>query len=272
MAPRLRSSKSVADKKMPKRGGGGETEKPVPTAIPAEELSMYEDFLDTYAYDVEMADELPMWMKVLFLCTNLPYWIIAIAALAHDNILNDAIHPHLEGICGLPAFYFVFALLIASSSTAMHFAQLNISTSCGCCTSRDEAQPRRNKFDRYLRKHRTQLNLQVMDVNCATASFLSCLLCRNWVDVLVPFAYGCPFFIGAILAKQRNNYYAYVVLHGIWHLLSASVVWHVVMPPLSSLVSDYVLLLVVSFSGLSDASGVYNASNSSVFDDCFGLC
>lgn len=214
-----------------------------------------------------------MWAKVLFLCTNLPYWLIALGSLAHDNILNDAIHPHLENICGLPAFYFVFATLIAFSSTAMHFSQLNISTSCGCCSSGETpSPPRRNKFDKYLRQHRTQLNLQVMDVNCATASFLSCLLCRDWMDVLVPFAYGVPFFVGAILAKQRRNFHAYVFLHGIWHLVSASVVWHVVMPSISSLVSDYVLLLTISFSGLSQAAGVHNATDSIGFDDCFGFC
>ena len=89
-----------------------------------------------------MAVELPIWVKVLFLATNVPYiWVCFWLAVQPGFASNAALPSAAASVCRMSALYVAVLGAISLSSMLMHGAQMQFLCLCGCtrsCANRRE--------------------------------------------------------------------------------------------------------------------------------------
>jgi len=171
--------------------------------------------------DRVLSEAIPLWAKIVFLSTNLPYWIIAGVA-GYDWLRISLFHETFAElhVCGHPALYFIGGLLVAASSTVMHGSQLRLG-SCFCC-----AHPTRSEKFHELKWQKV---FKRVDISCALSALLACVYCHSWNDLLATFAVALPLFVAGVFLKRLSWHYLYMVAHGSWHIVTALLVWDAVL-------------------------------------------
>ena len=115
--------------------------------------------------------------------------------------------------------YAFFASLVAVTSTLMHANQLRLGTCC--CTADQEA---------FFVSLDAQKFTKRLDMFCATSALIACMFCRSQQEVFEVMVIGAPLFLGGALLKRMGWHYSYMVAHGTWHVVTASLVWYVLWP------------------------------------------
>ena len=119
-----------------------------------------------------LSESVPFIAKIMFLATNVPYWIIAFTA-TYDWVslsMNGELIDDVQ-VCGRPELYAIGGFLVAASSTIMHGAQLRLGQ-CFCC-----AHPSRmEKFHDIT----WQTRFKKIDVGCAVSAVIACISCHAW--------------------------------------------------------------------------------------------
>jgi len=171
--------------------------------------------------DKKLSETLPLWAKLVFLATNVPYWIAAGVA-GYDWFLMTAYHETKEElhICGHPAMYFIVGVAVALSSTIMHGSQMRLG-SCFCCS-----HPTRS--EQFHEPHLQKVFKRV-DIFCASSAVLACIACRAWDDLAMTFAVALPLFVSGVFLKRLSYHYSYLITHGLWHIVTAALAWDAVM-------------------------------------------
>lgn len=168
--------------------------------------------------DRQLSEAIPLWMKLTFLATNLPYWTIAWVALV-DSLGPDFRGAHVH-VCGRPELYALGGFLVAASSTLMHGSQLRLGQ-CFCCL-----HPQRTEL---FHEASSQKLFKKVDVLCAVSALLACVACRTWGDVMGVFSIALPLFVAGVVLKRMAWHYSYLVAHGLWHVvtsaLAADFIW-----------------------------------------------
>lgn len=171
--------------------------------------------------DRVLSEVIPLWAKVVFLGTNLPYWIITCTA-GYDwirlTLLNES--PADVHVCGHPALYFIAGLMVATSSTVMHGSQMRLG-SCFCC-----AHPVRSEQFHELEWQKV---FKRVDISCACLALFACVFCHAWSDLALTLIVALPLFIGGIFLKRLKYHYLYLLAHGAWHVVTAMLVWDAVL-------------------------------------------
>jgi hypothetical protein len=168
-----------------------------------------------------LSESIPLWVKLVFVGTNLPYWVIAFVA-GYDWFLMRVYHESKEDlhVCGHPAVYFIVGLVVALSSTIMHGSQMRLG-SCFCC-----AHPVRSE---QFHEPKWQKVFKRVDIFCAISALGACVACRAWSDLAATLAVALPLFVAGIFLKRMSYHYTYLFTHGLWHIVTATLAWDAVL-------------------------------------------
>ena len=174
--------------------------------------------------DYLLSQSVENWKKFLFLATNLPYVGLAFSALLLNRVEHRAWPAFMTSVCESSATYTVLATLVASSSFALHTSQCRVGHWC-CSTARA----------RTLHRRRVQDKIDLADCTCASLAVVGTIVCQGFEEVGPQMAFVVPIFFASIISKKLGYWNTYLVLHGIWHLCSAALLFHVFVPPHSPL-------------------------------------
>ena len=158
--------------------------------------------------------KIPFRYKLLFLATNLPYWLIALTFLYKhlftqlDKDIGD-LNSELPMICTWN-FYLDFVILfLAFASTTMHTCQMRVlPLDKNCCS-----------------KHHLTV-LKEMDLGCCAAAFVHGAICCGLYTSITYAAPGSIFFFISAIARVRDDFESYMLFHGLWHIASAISIYH----------------------------------------------
>jgi len=78
--------------------------------------------------------------------------------------------------------------------------------------------------------HETQRFAKRLDMFCAISALLGSVACQGHEDVARMMLVGLPLFVGASTFKRIRWLRVYMVLHGAWHVVTASLLWVVLYP------------------------------------------
>ena len=154
--------------------------------------------------------------KLLFLATNLPYWMIFFALVARAAVDRETID---DSVCGafVGPLAPILAFFVAFSSSLMHFGQMRLGHDCGCCAR-----------DHHFHKTPAQKRMKKFDVACASSAALVGVACHDPI-VFVRFLACVPFFVAGVLLKRSGYDRTYLVAHGAWHLATSKVFYDVLL-------------------------------------------
>jgi hypothetical protein len=65
---------------------------------------------------------------------------------------------------------------------------------------------------------------------CACSALVACLLCHDIQDLRLGLILALPLFVSGTVLKRRNMHVPYMLVHGLWHAVTAGLVWHAVWP------------------------------------------
>jgi len=172
---------------------------------------------DKFTAELQLANSLGQFHKILFLLTNLPYWLCFYDLLWLDDLFEEATlteHSlHIYHMCGTTGAYAVSIFAVALASTVMHSAQLRIFSCCSCS-------------HRHLHRRTTQSLLKKLDVGCALWMILFFSLCQGFMNVFPVAVFTLPWFIAGAILKRTGDFHTYTIVHGIWHVSSALGGWY----------------------------------------------
>lgn len=155
-------------------------------------------------------------MKWLFVGTNIPYFFAA-ALVFTGSPLPDAFIEFVQPVCALSGFFGCQILLTGAISTYWHGAQCQL-----------QLPPGLRWLYGYTEEHGFRMQsvawlkyIFVADIACASVTVLLGMGCFGALRTLSWLAFPILTFVFGALAKRQHAYGAYVILHGLWHLLSA---------------------------------------------------
>jgi uncharacterized membrane protein len=134
-------------------------------------------------------------VRILFLLTNLPYFLLAMARYTSPHPFTE----HASTICSNQGITRGLLVVMSVLSTAFHTRQ------CTCSHGGHV---------------RTSTQLNVMDSSCVAVCGAWIAVCFTSGKLLGIVPVSSLFFLGD-RAKRRNQYTMYMVYHGLWHLVSA---------------------------------------------------
>ena len=177
--------------------------------------------------DAKMAQVTPMWQKVVFLLSNVGYFMLAIWCFSLTLPLRTM--PHAPSSCRFGTIYYLSMGCIALASTSMHTAQMRL-FGCSCCHSHsvEDLGVHKLKTEHALHTVPWQTLFKRMDVGCVFGGLSIGTLCQGGAitAAILPII---PIFLLAQRLKSQGHYQGYMVLHGLWHLFSAAGVWYVLL-------------------------------------------
>jgi hypothetical protein len=181
--------------------------------------SLANKFLESsMAADAALVTSVPLGVRVLFFLTNLPYWVLCFSAITTLSASSSSSRSS-SSTCDASVYAF-FASLVAVSSTVMHSTQLHL---CGgeMCYSKP-----------------AQSIAKRVDMSCAVLALIGCVYCGHLSDLYVALAVAIPLFVFGAIVKRQQRHYLYMLTHGLWHLVTAAMVWHVIWPPFAEVMWD----------------------------------
>lgn len=149
----------------------------------------------------------------IFLATNIGYWGVALAIFLGAPI-EASLVSCARDMCSSAAFHGCLILLLAFMSTYWHGAQCQL---MGCLYG---ALMHRSEF---LRK------LVAADVLCSVLTTAVGVLCFGPTRTFSWLAVPAVFFVGGAVAKRKGRFRVYSVLHGLWHMASATAIFFIVL-------------------------------------------
>ena len=162
--------------------------------------------------------------KWIFVATNIPYWCLAIGTLTASAVQSVA--PACAArVCATVLFHGCVLTLLATVSTVWHLAQCQL---LECCRLAEKADGERTRRTAAVLK-----SLLVGDVLCSVVSFVEGLVCFSPTHTVAWLAVPFGVFLVARRAKVRREHESYALLHGLWHVLSATAIWQIVFTPLA---------------------------------------
>jgi hypothetical protein len=158
--------------------------------------------------------------KWAFIATNAAYYVAAYLIVTNQP-LDAPIIESTRSMCDSPLVFGAIVFLLASMSTYWHGAQVQLHLP-PClewiyCNGKLLSVP-------WLKR------LMLADISCASFTVVIGMVCFGG-PVRVFSWLGIPlvFFVVGRVAKQRQLYVTYAVIHGLWHILSAFAIWGIVL-------------------------------------------
>ena len=171
-------------------------------------------------------------VRLLFLATNLPFWLIAVDFGREVLEANSPLQLPGRSLCDSPLGYCLVTLAVAIASTTMHTVQLRLLpgkqsanllqqlTHCQC-----SAMLHPETLNKFYGKA-SQKRLKTMDRSCAAMSFLFFVTCRDTQHCMLWFLLCVPCFLAGAYFKRTEMYSSYLVAHSLWHVSSALAAYH----------------------------------------------
>lgn len=141
-----------------------------------------------------LISNLSLRIRIAFWLTNVPYWLLAGRLL------------HTPCAMALPAAHALAGLVIASVSTAFHGVVLF----GGGASSYERVTQR----------------LLMLDISAANGYGITLSLYAGLSHAAVVFALPLLLLTASAVLKRRGRAASYAALHGSWHVLSATALWH----------------------------------------------
>jgi len=164
--------------------------------------------------DRRMALAVPSPVKWAFMLTNAPYWLLFLGALhrvvreiEHAVVPDEPLH-----WCDRAESYLIISLFVAVSSTLMHGSQMRLGQHL-CCGHAERA--------RGFHHPSLQVRLKKFDIGCALTAALATTTCHEWWQLALCGAVAVPCFFGGIVLKRIEWHNAYLLTHGLWHIVTA---------------------------------------------------
>lgn len=149
-----------------------------------------------------VSSRLTLRAKLTFWCTNCPYWILSWFLLVAPPTLPAGVGSGWHHGLAVASIGFV--------SSAYHGLVLTIGV--------QRSRPALGNVTAVL------LGLDVITANCYG---LTLALNFGLVRCLTLFIFPLLFLVAASVLKRRGNPCSYAVVHGMWHVLSATSMWRV---------------------------------------------
>ena len=150
--------------------------------------------------------------RLLFLATNLPYWVVALLVLSGGDVPAAPAAQCFGELCTSPNFHGPVLTMLAFVSTVWHGAQCELMEWLSCV---DVASASRQRM------------LLRLDIGCSLGVSLIGIVCFGTWRTLFWLAAPVVLFALARRAKGRREYLRYAVLHGLWHIFSAAVIYQI---------------------------------------------
>ena len=174
--------------------------------------------------DKRMVARLDLTSRILFLFTNLPYWVVFIAAVVNAVECAEFEPERWERHRGVVMRYasiarrrpFLRSYRINSHAHIPDEARWLYMRMCLQC-----------KVEVAETIHSPNLlkKLKALDSSRALTAVLTLGTCHGWRQVLDFFAFAFPVFMLGLFSKRFNYHYTYITLHGLWHFLTAFLAW-----------------------------------------------
>jgi hypothetical protein len=176
--------------------------------------------------DLGIASALSYAAKVLFVATNVPYFVVVGMVFFGVPVPeNPSLIPDTEALCASPIFHGCLICLLACVSTYWHGAQTQCQPAC-CrllyCPDVDTGFPLMNTAP-WMRR------LVLTDVTCSVLTTLVGVACFGPARTLSWLSVPLVFFVLGAIAKRRGAFQAYAVYHGAWHCFSAAAIGAIVL-------------------------------------------
>lgn len=169
--------------------------------------------------DYRLSTHVEDWKKFLFLASNLPYIALAMVAFSLSELKHHAFHPSLDQYCGSSALHGLLALLVSITSFALHASQVRVGHWC-CSAAHAKTFHRRRVQDR----------LDLADCTCASMAVMLAVFCHGITQMGPQMCIVVPIFASSIVAKKLEWWNLYLVLHSVWHLATAVLLWMIFFP------------------------------------------
>ena len=185
----------------------------------------------------------PAWAKVLFLLTNVPYFVLTIWTASQPPV---AVHPWLPApvqlVCRMSALYAAISMAVGTSSLLLHGAALQMldgegcRCGCKCCGSggsggggrksraarlaRSEMDPF-GRGDFVLHQRAWQMRWKALDFSCVLSTVVLPGFCQGSSLPLRALLPCTPLFFAGQRAKAKGAAMPYMAWHGAWHVATA---------------------------------------------------
>jgi hypothetical protein len=169
--------------------------------------------------DFRLSTKIQDWKKFLFLCSNIPYLVLAGVAVGLEQIKHHSFHPSLDAYCSSSLLHALLALSVSITSCLLHGSQVRVGHWC-CSTTKARTYHRRRVQDR----------LDVADCTCASLAVVLAVFCHGIEQMGPQMVLVVPIFAASIVAKKLKWWNLYLVLHSLWHLATAYLLWRVFFP------------------------------------------
>lgn len=159
----------------------------------------WEDMPTSLRYDRVIAAGTSRKAGALFLCSNLPYLLLAVLFGCHADLQ----FPHAGGLlCQQRELYVALSVLMWAVSSAMHMLQLQScrTTSTGCL-----------------------LCMKHADVVCVLSMIWTPVLCARSLMPLWYMVPCLPLFVISQHYKKEGQVAGYLLWHSLWHVGTAAV-------------------------------------------------
>jgi len=174
--------------------------------------------------DYRLSQKVEGWKKFLFLLSNIPYVFLAVASTFIARIEHRSFHPSLDPLCESTLAHCVLACLVSITSITLHSSQVRVGHWC-CSPARARTFHRRRVQDKF----------DLADCFCASLAVILTVLCHGITEMGMQMVAVVPIFILSIIVKKLKWWNTYLLVHGLWHLATAFLLWEIFVPPSSPL-------------------------------------
>ena len=174
--------------------------------------------------DYRLSQKVEEWKKLLFLLSNVPYIFLAFASTLIQKIDHRSFHPYLNPLCESTFAHCALACLVSITSITLHSSQVRVGHWC-CSTAKARTFHRRRMQDKF----------DLADCFCASLAVILAVLCHGVVEMGQQMVMVVPIFILSIIVKKLQWWNAYLVVHSLWHVATAYLLFEIMVPPTSPL-------------------------------------
>jgi hypothetical protein len=189
----------------------------------------WESMEETLARDAVLVQNTPMWAKLLFMLSNIPYLLLTLWASTRGEVVTHAYLPGpVEALCRSSLLYAFIASLVTTSSVLMHGAQFQLLGGCCCCAGGGRRKPRPGKTgapydenDHLLHQPTWQVRFKNFDFTCVLSTVIVPGFCQGSTLALSSMLPCLPFFFIGQHYKKIGSARGYMLWHGLWHMVTA---------------------------------------------------
>ena len=188
--------------------------------VPAADMITLSDGLPLKLPAILGVSQLPYVVKIVFLATNIPYFLMAGITFA-ARIPTSTLFECASELCAWSAFHGTLLMALATISTYWHAAQCQLWSWLFC----------RDRVTGIAALHSPKWlkRLLLSDVACALLTISVGVICFGPMRTFSWLAVPLGVFALSAIAKRRRAHALYAAGHGAWHLLSAVAISQIVM-------------------------------------------